>query len=184
MTPDRSRPADGRAAHETGRGVDSARIAAIDRRLGVVALLGIAAVAIALVSQHRYGMEPCPWCVLQRVMFLAIAVAAILGLVWRSAPGRIAASALIVVLADLGVVAALWQHFVAARSASCSLTVADRIVNALGLAKLAPDVFEARASCADAAASLFGVSYDFWSLVLFAVLSLMALTVLLRALRR
>ena len=28
----------------------------------------------ALVSQHVFGMEPCPWCVLQRLIFVAIGV--------------------------------------------------------------------------------------------------------------
>ena len=33
-----------------------------------------------------------------------------------------------------------------------------------------PDVFEARASCADAAVSLLGVPYEFWSAALFAAI--------------
>ena len=37
---------------------------------GVVVPLG--AVALALVTQHVFGMQPCPWCVLQRLIFVAI----------------------------------------------------------------------------------------------------------------
>ena len=33
------------------------------------AIAAFAAVAAALVSQHAFGMEPCPWCVLQRLVF-------------------------------------------------------------------------------------------------------------------
>ena len=154
--------------------------ASVDQRLGFVALACVAAVAAALVSQHRFGMEPCPWCVLQRALFLAIALACVIGLAWRSATGRALAGALVLLLALGGIAAALWQHFYAAASASCNLTLADKILNASTLPTLLPDVFEPRASCADAAVRLFGVSYDFWSLALFVIVACVAFTVLNR----
>jgi protein dithiol:quinone oxidoreductase len=130
----------------------------------------LAAVGAALVSQHVYGMQPCPWCVLQRVIFIAIAIACGIGLLWRSAIGRLAAGGLGAVLALCGIAASLWQHFQAAASASCNLTLADKIVSGwLGLDSLWPDVFSPRASCADAAVKLLGVPYDFWSLALFVI---------------
>ena len=151
------------------------------RRFAGVAIACLAAVGAALVSQHVFGMQPCPWCVLQRVIFLAIALACGLGLLWRSAAGRVLAGGLGLLLALGGIAAALWQHFQAAASASCNLTLADKIVSGwLGLDSLWPDVFSARASCADAAVSLLGVPYDFWSLALFVAVAF----TLLRTLRR
>ena len=148
--------------------------------LAGVALACLAAVGAALVSQHAFGMQPCPWCVLQRVIFLAIALACGLGLAWRSGAGRRVGAGLALLLALGGVAAALWQHFQAAASASCNLTLADKIVSRwLQLDALAPDVFEARASCADAAVDLLGVPYDFWSLALFVAIAV----VLVRLLR-
>ncbi len=150
------------------------------RLFAVVGLASLGAVGAALVSQHVFGMQPCPWCVLQRVIFLAIAIACIAGLVWRSAAGRTVAASFAIVLAVSGVAAALWQHFQAAASASCNLTIADKIVSGwLGLDSLWPDVFSPRASCADAAVNLLGVPYEFWSLALFVLLAL----ALVRALR-
>jgi disulfide bond formation protein DsbB len=140
--------------------------------LAAVALACVAAVGAALVSQHGFGMQPCPWCVLQRVIFLAVAIACIVGLLWRSALGRRVGAGLALLLALGGIAAALWQHFQAAASASCNLTLADKIVSRwLQLDALAPEVFEARASCADAAVDLLGVPYDFWSLALFVVIA-------------
>ena len=138
-----------------------------------VGIVSVGAVGAALVSQHVFGMQPCPWCVLQRVIYLAIAIACGVGLVWRSAAGRMIAGGVGLVLALSGVAAALWQHFQAAASASCNLTLADNIVSGwLGLDSLWPDVFSARASCADAAVNLLGVPYDFWSLALFVLLAI------------
>ena len=152
-----------------------------DALLGGTALLCIAAVGAALATQYGLGMEPCPWCVLQRVIFLAIALACVIGLVWRARAGRIVAALLALLLAASGMAAALWQHFVAAASASCKLTLADQIVSGIGLDSLWPDVFSARATCADAAVRLIGVPYEFWSLALFIACAAAALTVLGRA---
>jgi protein dithiol:quinone oxidoreductase len=151
------------------------------RLLAAVALACIAAVAAALTSQHVFDMQPCPWCVLQRLIFVAIALACGIGLAWRSPLGRRVGAVLGMVLADAGVAAALWQHFKASASASCNLTLADKIVSRwLQLDQVLPGVFEARASCADAAVSLLGVPYDVWSLVLFALIGLALVPVILR----
>ena len=148
------------------------------RLFGFAALVSFAAVAAALVSQHRFGMEPCPWCVLQRLVFLAIGVVALIGLAWRSGPGRRATAALAFLLALVGFASAMWQHLVAAKSASCNLTLADKIINATTLNSVLPDVFEPRASCADAAVNLLGVPYAFWAAALFAIVAVAMLRVL------
>ena len=145
-----------------------------------VASLSFGVVVAALVSQHAFEMQPCPWCVLQRLIFVAIGVFAVLGLVWRGPAGSRVAGTFALVLAVAGIAAALWQHFVAAKSASCNLTLADRVMSASQLDRLLPDVFEARASCADAAVDLLGVPYAMWSAAAFVVCAL----VLLRILRR
>ncbi len=150
-----------------------------------VGAASVAAVGAALISQHVFGMQPCPWCVLQRVIYLAIALASLLGLAWRSAGGRFTASALGLLLALCGVAAALWQHFQAAASASCNLTLADKIISRwLQLDSLVPEVFSPRASCADAAVNLLGVPYDFWSLALFVLLAIGMLRAMTQSPRR
>lgn len=146
----------------------------------MIALVSLAAVAVALVSQHVFDMQPCPWCVLQRVVFVAIAIACAIGLVIRNGLGRGLSALLVLLLSLAGVAAALWQHFVAAATDSCNLTLADRIVAGMGLDALAPEVFQARASCADAAVKLAGVPYEFFSLALFAIFALAALRLLRR----
>ncbi len=139
--------------------------------LVALALLCLAAVGAALVSQHVFDMQPCPWCILQRVIFVLIAVLLLLG---AFLPGRIAFVGLAVLAALAGIAAALYQHFVAAKSTSCNLTLADKIVSGISLDKLLPPVFEVRASCADAAVDLLHVPYEFWSLGLYVVIAVAA----------
>jgi disulfide bond formation protein DsbB len=151
--------------------------------LGLVAAVSLGAVGIALVSQHVFDMQPCPWCVLQRLVFVLIALVAGVGALWRGPTGRLAATTVVALLALAGVAAALWQHFVAAASSSCKRTLADRIVSGLQLDALAPEVFAPRASCAEAAVDLLGLPYEFWSLALFSLLAAAAFA-LLAGLRR
>jgi disulfide bond formation protein DsbB len=139
--------------------------------LALGAVGSLAAIGAALVSQHVYDIQPCPWCVLQRLIFAVIALACVIGLLLqRSTMVQRIAGGAVILLAIEGVVAALWQHFVAAASASCNLTFADRVMNSLGLDALLPEVFQARASCADAAVKLLGIPYEFYSLALFVLL--------------
>jgi protein dithiol:quinone oxidoreductase len=143
-----------------------------------VALVSLAAVGAALVSQHHFDMQPCPWCVLQRLLFVAIALATVPALLVHSPLLRVVTALEVLVLALCGAAAALWQHFVAASSTSCKLTLADRIVAGLGLDNLLPSVFAAYASCADAAVRMAGVPYEFFSLALFVALGAVAVQVL------
>jgi len=137
-----------------------------------LALLCLSAVSLAVSLQYGMNMQPCPWCILQRVIFLGIALFALLGLLWRGVAGQWIASLGALALALCGVAAALWQHFVAASSASCDLTLADRITSALKLDLLWPQVFTAYASCKDAKVNLVGLPFEFYSLALYVLIAL------------
>ena len=143
------------------------------------AVASYGAVGAALFTQVAWGMQPCPWCVLQRLIFVAIGLVALLALGLTQSLRR-AAGLLMALLAGAGMAAALWQHFVASKSASCNLTLADRIMSATGLDRALPLVFEATANCADASAPLLGVAYEFWSLGLYALLAVVALQAMRR----
>lgn len=148
--------------------------------LGFTCVASFAAVGAALVSQYQFGMLPCPWCILQRFIFVVIGVVA--GLAWLlpGAAVKRGLSALAMLLADAGVAAAAWQHFVAAQSDSCALTFADRVVGALRLESASSFLFGIQASCADAAVSLLGLPYEAWSGGLFAVLGAVCLVAAVR----
>ena len=145
---------------------------------GAAVVVSLGAVGAALFTQYRMGMQPCPWCVLQRVIFIAIALAALPGLLLPFKPARWASAGLMLVLAGCGAAAALWQHFVAASSTSCAMTLADRLVRGYGLDEMWPEGFSATASCAEAAINLLGVPYAFWSLTLFVMLLVVAVQLL------
>jgi len=161
---------------------DKARAAAL---LAACALFCALVLVLGLVLQHAFDMQPCAWCVLQRLIFLLVGVACALGAwVLRSGLPRLGATLAADLLASAGLAAALYQHFVASRTDSCALTLADRIVMALSLHELAPSVFLATASCAEANLPLLGIPFALWSAAAFLLTGVglaLALVLLLRS---
>jgi len=153
--------------------------------LGLIALASLAALASALVAQHVYGMQPCPWCIFQRVLYLAIAALALMGWLLPARAVTVVASLGIATIAVGGVASAVFQHQVAAKDSSCAFTLADRFLNATGLETAVPWLFQVTATCADAAAArLLGLGFEVWSGALFVLLALAALLALTAAARR
>ncbi|MFG6463982.1 disulfide bond formation protein B [Roseateles sp. DXS20W] len=150
------------------------------RALLGMAVASFAAVGVALVAQHQFGVKPCPWCVLQRGIFLLIGTFSLLGWLVQARRGlRQAALVVVLVLCAAGLTAAVFQHEVASQNASCALGLADRIVTALNLEELWPSVFMITANCAEAAAyRLLGLPYEVWSGLLFAGLAALGVVVM------
>ena len=152
------------------------------RTLGLIFLLCFGAVGAALVAQYGFHVRPCPWCILQRLIFVVMGSLAALGwLLSRWQFPRAVALALQLPLAVSGLVAAWYQHNVASQMASCDLTWADRFLNHIGIQELWPKVFMITASCADAAGfHLLGQPYEIWSAALFVLLLVASLFALRR----
>ena len=150
------------------------------RALAGMAVASFAAVGVALVAQHQFGVKPCPWCVLQRGLFLLIGAFSLLGWLLRAQHSlRQAALVAVLMLCAAGLTAAVFQHEVASQSATCAMGLADKIVTALNLEELWPAVFMITANCAEAAAYRFiGLPYEIWSGLLFVGLGGLGLVVL------
>jgi disulfide bond formation protein DsbB len=151
--------------------------------LSGVLIASLAAVAAALVSQYQFDMPPCAWCVLQRLIFVLIAAVAGIGLLLRGPRLRAGAGVVIGLLAGSGIASALYQHFVAAASSSCRRSLAEKIMGYLQLDSFAAPLFAIRATCAEAAATLLGLPYEFWSLALFVIFVAGAAVVVVRGFR-
>ena len=137
--------------------------------LGIAAAC-VVAVSAALLAQYGFDMQPCPWCILQRLSYLALALVCIAAALVDGRGPRYALGGLAFVLAGCGVAASIWQHVVAAKQFSCSLTFADNVITALRLESLLPSLFQVTATCADAAVSMLGVPFEYWSLLLFVLI--------------
>jgi disulfide bond formation protein DsbB len=148
---------------------------------GLIAVLAWGGVGAALISQHAFGLQPCPWCIIQRLAYLLVGFFAILSLfatqssLWARVPLFLAGSS-----AAAGFIAAMYQHFVAAETSSCAFTAADKFLMATGLDELLPTVYKATAACDEANAPMLGIPYSLWS----AALAVILLAAIVRAFMR
>jgi protein dithiol:quinone oxidoreductase len=151
----------------------------------------IAGVIFALVAQHVWDMQPCPWCIVQRMVYMLLGLVALVCGVFggkRTRMGRTVASGpwkfgswAVVLLSVVGIAVATYQATVASSQVSCNLTLAHKFISATGLDELAPEIFKVRASCADAAsATLLGVPFEVASGILFGMLLLWGLYLVAR----
>ena len=143
---------------------------------GLIAIVAWGGVGAALISQHLFGLQPCPWCIAQRIAYLLVGFFAVLSIlatqvsVWARIP-----------LAVAGLAGALYQHLVAAQTASCAFTTVDRFLMATGLDEALPEVFKATAACDEANAPMLGVPYSLWSAALALVLLGLTIRAFIRA---
>jgi protein dithiol:quinone oxidoreductase len=147
-----------------------------------------AVVGLALVLQHGFSMKPCAWCTFQRLLYLVLGVLLLIAsrVVMARNPNLKTGVALALVaelIAAGGLWAALHQHFVASASASCDLTLADRVIMAVDLDKLLPWLFKASAACDQANMPLLGLPFALWSALAFGLLMLIALLGIARLIR-
>jgi disulfide bond formation protein DsbB len=148
-------------------------------------MLSIGSVTFALISQYVFDMQPCAWCVFQRLLYLIIGVGALLlTLRPRNRVYLSLGAAGIVATAIAGVISAVYQEKVAANTFSCAQTFADQLMTKSGLDAAVPWLFGIYASCMEARVKLMGIEYAWWSMLMFSLLSVLGLITLLKLRRQ
>jgi disulfide bond formation protein DsbB len=145
--------------------------------LGIAAALALGSVLLAWLLQRFFDMQPCAWCVLQRLVYLAVGALALAALALRGGL-RNAMTSFAAIMSLAGLAAALYQQFVAAKSVSCNLSFADRVIGALKLDSTLPALFSPTANCMEANLPLLGLPFALWSAALFALLAVLCITAL------
>ena len=137
-------------------------------------LLAIAATCLGLVGaalylQHVTLLLPCPLCVIQRYLFLAIALCCAVGAVGDK-PRLGAGLGLLGALAGLGVVGKhLWV--LAHPGLSCGIDPMETLLNKIPTATALPWLFRADGLCEDARDTLLGLAIPQWSALWFVLLA-------------
>jgi protein dithiol:quinone oxidoreductase len=126
----------------------------------------------ALYLQEELGLEPCPMCILQRYVFVAIAAVALVAAI--HGPRNLALKVyggIVVLFAVVGSGIAIrhsyLQHFPPATE-SCGADL-DFIVNTFPLSQALPKIFAGSGSCSKVDWTLVGLSIPEWALVWYVV---------------
>jgi disulfide bond formation protein DsbB len=142
--------------------------------LALVACLGI--LGYALYLQHGTGLSPCPWCVVQRVFFIAVAFVALLAALHRPRTVGIGVYAALGVLTALAGTATagyhIWLQRDPKRAAACAGSPLERLLDASRIGEWVPPLLQYDGTCAPEPWQLLGLSIPEWSLACFAALAI------------
>ncbi|QJD99930.1 disulfide bond formation protein B [Massilia forsythiae] len=159
----------------------AASAAASRRILLAIGLAAIALVGAALYLQHARDMLPCPLCVIQRYLFLGIALFSLIG----AFAGRIKVLAGLALLCGLGGLGVVAKHLyvLAHPGFSCGIDPMETMLNKIPTATALPWLFRADGLCEAAQDTVLGLSVPQWSALWFALLTLSLAWVLVRRAR-
>jgi disulfide bond formation protein DsbB len=150
----------------------------------IALLVCVGALGFAYYLQHYKFLDPCPWCIVQRIVFFLVGILALIGLLHR--PGATAAKIYAVIgalIAAAGTAAAAYQIWLqqdAQRAAACMGSPLERLLDTLQIGKLWYGMLQYDGSCALAPWDLLGFSIPEWSCAWLLVLAAMFITVLVR----
>lgn len=149
--------------------------------LVAVGAISLALVGFALYLQHLEGQMPCPLCVIQRYVFVLLAlVCFVIAALPRGATSFGASLGALMALGGAGV--AGWHVWVKAHpTVSCGIDPLETALNRYPTAELLPFVFKADGLCSVEYPPILGLSNPQWSLIWF---SAFALVLIWAALRR
>jgi len=147
----------------------------------LIAAVSLALVGAALYLQHAKDMLPCPLCIIQRYLFLGVAIFSLIGAfaskvkVWTGV-------ALLSALGGLGV-AGKHLYVLAHPGFSCGIDPMETVLNRIPTATLLPYMFRADGLCEAALDDVLGLSVPQWSALWFVILGLSLVWVLVRRAR-
>ncbi|MEB0140223.1 MULTISPECIES: disulfide bond formation protein B [unclassified Undibacterium] len=140
-------------------------------------LLGIATVCVALIAAALYlqvvkHMLPCPWCVMQRYAFLAIALFCLIAAAMPRGARRVSIG-LATLAAFTGVgMAAKHVHLLANPELSCGIDPLETGLNKIFLSQWWPTLFRADGLCDTPYPPTLGLSVPAWALLWFCAITI------------
>lgn len=145
----------------------------------LVACIGILGYAVYL--QFWKGLDPCPWCIVQRVGFIAVALVALLAALQRPWSTGIRVWSLLGAAAAFAgagsAVYHLWLQSDPKRAAACAGSALERLLDASRIGDWVPPLLQYGGTCEAKPWTLVGLSVPQWSLVCFVALALWMLAI-------
>ncbi|WP_312435088.1 disulfide bond formation protein B [Janthinobacterium sp.] len=144
----------------------------------LIAALCFVMLGTAMYLQHVMNMAPCPLCVIQRYLFIAIAIGCLIGAASKT-PAIGAGIGLLAALGGLGV-AGKHLYVLAHPGFSCGIDPVETALNKIFTAQYMPFMFESYGACENAGEPFIGLSIPQWAFVWFAIFAIGLLWTLLR----
>ena len=140
----------------------------------LVLIVCVGLLGFALYLQHGRGLDPCPWCVVQRLGFILIGMIALVGALHRPGPvGTVVYTGFGLAAAGAGAASAVYHVYLQSDpvlSAKCVGSAVERILDQLDIGSWSPPLLQYGGPCTLKPWSFLGLSIPEWSLVWFGLL--------------
>lgn len=151
------------------------------RLLAFIALACIALLAFGLYLQHAVGLEPCPMCIVQRYLFILVALAAGIGAALPASATRwVGGLMALLSFTGAGVAARQsWLQWFPPEIATCGRDLFG-MIESFPLKRVIPMVFRGSGDCSAVDWTFLGLSIANWSFLNFVLVGVIGLALLLR----
>jgi len=144
------------------------------RLLALIAIGCTSLLAFGLYLQHATGLEPCPMCIVQRYVFILIALAAAVGAGLRAPVAARRTGAVLLLLALLGAFVAArqsWLQWFPPEVYACGRDLYG-MIESFPLSRVIPMIFRGSGDCSAVDWTFLGLSIANWSFLNFVLVGM------------
>jgi disulfide bond formation protein DsbB len=151
------------------------------RLLALIAAACIALLAFGLYLQHAVGLEPCPMCIVQRYLFVLVALVAAIGAVLPAATARWSGALMALLsLTGAGVAARQsWLQWFPPEITACGRDLFG-MIESFPLRRVIPMLFRGSGDCSAVDWTFLGLTIANWSFLNFLLVAALGAALLLR----
>ncbi|QUX90577.1 disulfide bond formation protein B [Marinomonas sp. A3A] len=151
---------------------------------GLVAFAAFALLAVAFYMEYQMGLEPCPLCMLQRIVFFCVGVVSLVSALTASEKARKVFSWVVVVLSFAGAALAirhLYLQSLPMDELPACLPGLSYMFEVFPWQEIMQAMVMGTGECGDVVWTLFGLSIPGWTLVAFVGMAIVNIVIALRA---
>jgi disulfide bond formation protein DsbB len=151
---------------------------------GLVALVAFALLAVAFYMEYQMALEPCPLCMLQRIVFFCVGVVSLASFLTSSQGARKVCSWLVVVLSLIGAALAirhLYLQSLPMDELPACLPGLSYMFEVFPWQEIMEAMIMGTGECGDVVWTFLGISIPGWTLVAFVGMAIVNLVIALRA---
>jgi disulfide bond formation protein DsbB len=151
---------------------------------GLVAFAAFVLLAVAFYMEYQMGLEPCPLCMLQRIVFFCVGVVSLVSALTASEKARKVFSWIVVVLSFVGAALAirhLYLQSLPMDELPACLPGLSYMFEVFPWQEIMQAMVMGTGECGDVVWTLFGISIPGWTLVAFVGMAIVNIVIALRA---
>ena len=151
---------------------------------GLVAFAACALLAVAFYMEYQMGLEPCPLCMLQRIVFFCVGVVSLVSALTASEKARKVFSWIVVVLSFVGAALAirhLYLQSLPMDELPACLPGLSYMFEVFPWQEIMQAMVMGTGECGDVVWTLLGISIPGWTLVAFVGMAIVNIIIALRA---